>query len=189
MKGVVVELYGLKNRSELNGQRGYINKVVSRDPLKYEVNVNEKQVKVCNNYLLKVYCLGFPCEYWTTERMNKNDMLMKYLNSVKNNVFYVFVESNDTHSTAFIVNYKILEMAMEKMTTEPLLRIYGMQKSQEEVKLVFDQCCANVPDDLSNPWFTDLSTSRLLNILSRYELCKDSINLKNLNFEDYAVVS
>ena len=185
MKGVVVELYGLKNRTELNGRRGYINRVLSTDPLKYQVNVDEKQVKIDNHFVNKVYCLGFPQEYWKTKQMSKNDLLMHCLQSVNTDVFYIFVEQNGEYSTAFIVNYKILEMAMEKMTTEPLLRIYAMKKSQDEVKLVFDQCCANVPDDLSKPWFTDLSTSRFLTILSRYESCKDSTTLKNLNYEDY----
>jgi len=185
MKGVVVELYGLRNRSELNGTRGFINKILSSNPLCYQVHVGEKKIKIDNTFLHKVYCLGFPCEYWKTEHMNKQDLLINCFQTFKTDVFYIFVESNETHSTAFIVNYKILETALEKMTTEPLLRIYGMKKSQKEVKLVFDQCCVHVPDDLSKPWFTDLSSSRLLNILSRFEYCKDAVQLKNMNYEDH----
>ena len=189
MKGVVVELDFENTQhkyTDFNGKRGFIEKIVHKNPLKYLVHIdNGSKLKIDNTFLKKVYCLGFPCEYWMTEKSTTEDLLIKTLSSIKTDVFYVFAQSYELYTTVFIVNYKILEIACENMTTEPLLRIYGMKKKQEEVKLIFDQCCANLPDDLTKPWFTDLSSNFFLNIISRYQSCEDPLILRNSNFHDY----
>ena len=193
MRGVVVEIQGLKNKTEWNGKRGYIQEIINDKPVKYKINVDNTELGVSNDYLHKVYCLGLPCEYWITRECDEQTLLVQMLNEVDSTKFYVFVESDSRFTTAFLFNVCFFEMALDKMGTEPLLRVYGMKKSQTETKIVFDQRCVNVIDDLSKPWFVDLTSQRFLELVSRFdtddcgnfENCENAHALRNQNFRDF----
>tara|TARA_B110000008_G_C16797957_1_gene495433 strand:- start:146 stop:724 length:579 start_codon:yes stop_codon:yes gene_type:complete len=183
MKGVVVELNNLNSKKELNGKRGYIKTISATDAQKYYVNLDDVCVKIDNKFLNKVYCLGIPKEYWysttTTSEIWKQDVIY----SVNSSVFYVFFSTIESKTTYFLVNYKVLMNAFEKITTEPLLRIYGMTTSQKDTNIVFDQCCINM--DVSVPWFVDLSSNLFLELISRYEsFGNDQEALRRMNIND-----
>jgi len=189
MKGVVCEVAGLTRRKELNGKRGYIQKSVEKSPdLKYVVNIDDMDVIMSNKHMHKVYCLGLPCEYYKCEKNTDNKvMLHTVLSQVCSTEFYVFVRSNRDYTMALIVNIAFFEIALHKMTTEPLLRIYATSKSQNETKIIFDQVCVHPPcDHVSKPWYVDLSSNEFLDMLSRFQSCNDAKQLRALNLQDYS---
>ena len=186
MKGVVFEVNGLTRRTDLNGKRGFIESVYEQAPLKYKVNIDDKSLILANRYLTKVYCIGLPVEYWKCEKTDMMTMLSSVLNQVSSSDFYVFVKHVEPHTLALIVNTKFLNIALAKMSTEPLLRIYGTTRSQNDTKIIFDQCCVHVPQDLSRPWFVDLSSNDFLSKVSRFQACDDAKTLKALNIQDYS---
>lgn len=186
MKGIVFEVAGLNRRADLNGKRGFIEAAREHASLKYIVNIDEQYLIIPIANLTKVYCLGLPVEYWKCEKTDKMTMLSSVLNQVSSLHFYVFVKHSQPYTLALIVNTKFFEMALEKMSTEPLLRIYCTTKSQTQTNIIFDQCCAHVPSDLLQPWFVDLSSNDFLCKVSRFQYCKDANTLKCLNLYDYS---
>tara|TARA_B100001741_G_scaffold210714_1_gene174347 strand:- start:9029 stop:9595 length:567 start_codon:yes stop_codon:yes gene_type:complete len=185
MKGVVFEVNGLSRRTDLNGKRGYVQRVYEENLSKYIVTIDEESLILAKKYMMKVYCLGLPVEYWKCEKVDKMTMLSGILNQVSSLDFYVFVEHVKPYTLALIVNIKFFELAFHKMSTEPLLRLYCTMKSQNETSIIFDRCCVHVPSDLSRPWFLDLSSNDFLSKVSRFDACNDVQILKKLNLQDY----
>ena len=187
MKGVVVELIDLKQYAHLNHKRGFIVSVQSETPLKYEVNVENKTYCIKNENLKKVYCLGLPKEFRViNNQMNVKELFLGTIAHIKSSSFYVIPQQIDAYTSIFIINNAFFEMAYEKMATEPLLRIYSTTKSaKDSTSIIFDQCCAHVPTDLSYPWFVDLDANQLMSLISRFESIKDENTLKQLNMNDF----
>lgn len=188
MKGVVVEIANLKNATHLNGQRGFITKVVSTTPLKYSICINDQLYKVKNEKTTKVYCLGIPKEYKISDdRSDPLQFFLGTLSQTKSKLFYAFPKVDGHKMSIVLINIKFFDMALQKMTTEPLLRVYITNKShhEDDCKIVFDQCCTNPPQDMSYPWFVDLSSSQFLELVSRFESVDDEKELKNLNLHDF----
>jgi hypothetical protein len=186
MKGVVFEVNGLTRRTDLNGKRGFIESVYKQPQLKYKVNIDDQSLIIANMYLTKVFCLGLPVEYWKCEKTDMMTMLSSVLNQVSSLNFYVFVKCVKPYTLALIVNTKFFGIALEKMSTEPLLRLYATTKSQNDTKIIFNQSCIHVPQDLSRPWFVDLSSNEFLSKVSRFQACDDEKTLKALNLQDYS---
>ena len=190
MKGVVFEVCGLTNKMylHLNGKRGFIQNVKSREPLKYVVNIDgDTTIVIKNENILKVYCLGIPKEYRLSD--DKTDMFEFFLATIsqtKSVSFYVFLKKDENKKSVFLVNTKFFNMALEKMTTEPLLRIYSTNKSHDDknAAIIFDQCCKDPPTDMSYPWFIDLPSTQLLQLVSRFDSIQDENELKQLNIHD-----
>lgn len=190
MKGVVFEVYGLTNKKylHLNGRRGIIQNIKSKDPLKYVVTIDDDTtIVIKNENILKVYCLGIPKEYRLGDQETELfQFFLATLSQTKSVSFYVFVKKENDKKSVFLVNTKFFNMALEKMTTEPLLRIYSTSTSHtdDNAAIIFDQCCKNPSTDMSYPWFIDLSSTQLLQLISRFESIEDENELKKLNIHD-----
>lgn len=183
MKGVVVQIVDFACRYDLQNKRGYIEELYTKSPLTYKVNIDQETLVIPNENLFKVYCLGIPMEYWKCEKCSKKEMIHAMLSQINSTVFYVFVKEEGKWSTAFLINAKWFDIACEKMSTEPLLRIYTTTQSQSQ-GLLFDQCCAQV-SDVSKPWFIDLHPNRLFELISRFQSVDDEKQLKVMNAHDH----
>lgn len=185
MKGTVVQLENLVSRPELNGRRGYIVKPIKGG--RCMVNVGEDTLSIKTENLYKVHCLGVPREYRIThETETPKQVFLGVLSQTSSDKFYVaHAQDGQNRHAFFLINVKFFEMAIEKMTTEPLFRVYAMSRSQEGSKILFDQCCAHVPDDLSYPWFVDFTTNQFMELVSRFQSeAYDAKALKKMNLVD-----
>ena len=189
MKGVVVEITNLKSTKHLNGRRGFISKISQKNPLIFTVDIDDEQHEIENKNLLKVYCLGIPCEYKLSDDNDCFKFFLATLTLTNSSNFYVFAKHYGTKSSLFLVNIKFFDTVLQRMTTEPLLRIYGMKKSQndKDCKILFNQYCIDPPNDMSYPWYVDLTTSKFLELVARFENIKDEKQLKNMNIQDFVV--
>lgn len=186
MQGCVVEAFDLRNATHLNGKRGIIQRLVNKEPLKYVVSFDDNSCIIKNENLLKVYCLGVPKEYRVCDSTTLPlDLLLATLSQTKSDSFYVFLRTWGTGSSVFIINSNFFEMAMDKMTTEPLLRIYSTCKSHNDSSVCFDQYCMHPPENMAYPWYFDLSSHQLLQLVSRYESEVDENEMKKMNIYDF----
>lgn len=189
MKGVVVEIHDLKNATHLNGKRGFICEMLQKNPLKFSVQLDDQLLKIKNEKLLKVHCLGIPREYKFSDDSDDNDefkFLLATLSQTNSCKFYVLSKQCGNKTTVFLVNTKFFKMAFDKMQTEPLLRIYITNKSHNDpkCKLMFEKACIDPIDDMSFPWYVDLNSSHLLELIARFDMITDETKLKNMNIHD-----
>ena len=188
MVGVVVQICGLVNKIELNEKRGFVQKRVSCDPVKYSICIADKTMIIANQNLIKVYCLGIPKEYYSFVENNKMNVLLSVLDQIDSSKFYVFVKSQGQTTTVFIVNISFFEMAFNKMTTEPLLRIYAADTSQNTSNILFSQQCLYPCKNMQNAWFIDLSSDFLLTLVSRFQDELDNSTLRKMNLQDACIL-
>ena len=185
MVGVVVQINGLVKRTELNERRGFIQKKVSSSPLKYSVAMDDKIITISNENLIKVYCLGIPKEYYKlVPEEDKVKAVISVLQQIDSSKFYVFVKKQEESTTIFLVNTIFFEMAVNKMQTEPLLRIYAANTSQNTSNILFSQQCIHPCKDMQNAWFVDLTSNFLLTLVSRFQEDLDKSTLRNMNIHD-----
>lgn len=185
--GTVVELTNLERRTDWNGRRGIVVHVFSEKPrLKYIVLLEDTKIIVKPSNLKKVYCIGVPKEYWSTsDILDHEKVLLSTLSQVNSSHFYVFVKSNSKGSSVFLFNNKFFEMSFERMDTEPLLRIYGMEKSQQETNIVFGCSCVKDSSETVYPGYIDIGSEYLMNLMSRFSENTSQEELKKLNFADF----
>jgi hypothetical protein len=87
-----------------------------------------------------------------------------------------------------LINTLFFEKMFEKITTEPLVRVYCSCHSHKntEVNILFDVCCFNPVKDMSAPWYVDLSSDKFLELMSRFQDQEfDPKQLKQLNLNDF----
>ena len=149
---MVVELHSLKNATHHNNKRGFVSKATNdRIIVVMDGDVNIK-VKPCNLY--PVHCLGIPQEYWLRDTDASEEEMLDQIRhmSNKSSAFEHIVCKNEKGVSAFLINKQFLKIALKKiqdMNMEPLLRVYGMNKSSKDTNIVFDFCCANITEDMS----------------------------------------
>jgi len=182
MKGTVVEI---RNFDEVyNTRRGYIANECDSSNLK--VNIDNECVQIPKDNLYKVYCIGLPKEYIAFTTRKEYDLVLKdALQQIKSKFFYLLVMQNSLGTSIITINIKFFELMFNQMTTEPLVRVYCTSKSQSNTKIQFGQCCVHVPEDMTKPWFKDLSSEKFMNLLSRFQNIHNEECLKKLNLLDY----
>ena len=187
MTGVVVEIFGLHNKTQYNNKRGIIQKKLCDTPLKYLISIDETSIEIDNQNLKKVFCLGIPNEYYYfISGVKKYEVLISVLNQIQSSKFYVFVKDNDNLVTAFVVNVHFFELALNKMQTEPLLRIYAADTSHNTSNILFSQHCLQPCKKMQQyPWYIDLTSDFLLTLISRFNDNRlDAQQLRNMNVHD-----
>ena len=109
------------------------------------------------------------------------------LHSIQSDKFYLLTRQDGGESVFFTINIRFFTIAFNKMSTEPLLRIYitNMSQNDPSSKIIFDQVCANVTDDMNSLWFVDLSSEQFMTLYARFENSDLSESqLKDLNKQD-----
>lgn len=174
-KGHVVELKQMEKNDHLNGQRGFVQESKGN---RYIVNVDDKIVSVKSSKMTPVFCLGLPVPYWmvSSDRTTLHEAVDDFL-AEKKNAFKVFVVEKELETgcvfTAFVVNMKFFKMAFDRCHASvsgiqdylPLLRIYAVDKTDQETNICFDRCCFNIPNDLSKfHWYMDVTHEELASL-------------------------
>ena len=187
MKGVVIEVRGLKNAKHLNTKRGIIDTIISKDPLKFQINIDEMSYIIKNENVLKVYCLGIPREYRLIDTCQDGfKFFLAAISQVKSVSFYVLLKTHGFKTSVFIINSHFFSSVLDKASTEPLLRIYSRHKSQNESNIVFDQCCVDISEDMSYPWYFDMSSHELMQLIARFDMeDKEESVFKQMNIHDF----
>ena len=182
--GHCVELVGLQSSFHHNNKRGLIF-AKDKDRWKVELTTGEIVMAKIKN-LAKVYCLGIPNECRHSSEFLDPSLLRMVLQNIDSRKFYIFVQK--TTGVVFIqVNVQFFKMAVDKMTTtDHLLRIYTTSISQNDLnaKIIFEERCIHVTEDLSKPWFVDLSHHKLHELIDRFNSEKDEKELKAMNIHD-----
>ena len=111
-------------------------------------------------------------------------VLISALQLVDSSKFYIFVKTQDESTTVFIVNTHFFEMAVEKIQTEPLLRIYAANTSQKSSNILFSQQCLYPCENMQKVWFIDITSDFLLTLVSRFRENLDKNTLRNMNVHD-----
>ena len=163
-KGMVVEVHSLRNATNHNNKRGFVLKAtVDRIVVTMD---GDTKLKVKHYNLYPVHCLGIPQEYWLRDTEASEEEMLENLRHMSNNscAFEHIVCKNEKGVSGFLINKRFFKIALEKIQNvnmEPLLRVYGMNKSSEDINIVFDHCCAHIAEDMSLPWFVDFYSDKL----------------------------
>lgn len=163
-KGMVVELHGLKSATDHNNKRGFVSRVTEdRIIVVMDGDIN---VKVKRSNLYPVHCLGIPQEYWLRDTEASEEEMLDQLGHMSKNscAFERVVCKNEKGVSGFLINKQFFKIALKKIqdvNMEPLLRVYGMNKSSKDTNVVFDFCCVNVVEDMSVPWFVDFYSDKV----------------------------
>lgn len=163
-KGMVVELHSLKNGTNHNNKRGFVFKATNDRVI--VVMDGDIHVKVKHSNLYPVHCLGIPQEYWLRDTEASEEEMLDQLRHMSKNssAFEHIVCKNEKGVSGFLINKQFFKIALKKIqdvNMEPLLRVYGMNKSSKNTNIVFDYCCANVVEDMSLPWFVDFYSDKV----------------------------
>lgn len=177
MRGEVVELLGLVQDPSMNGKRGFITGQTGN---RAHVNIEDKTVKVKPKNTYPVFCLGLPRPYWKTLETEDNstfqDCIADFLGDKANSFVVRFESFTDSHGkmtqSAFMINSAFFGMALEKMRAQipnvcPLLRVYAVDKTQEECNIVFGRQCLHIPSEVDKfAWFTDFSVTEFMRLVN-----------------------
>lgn len=167
-RGMVVEVAGLDGSPQYNGQRGILGEFKQgRHILHLDSNVS---IKIKPAKLSPVFCLGIPVEYWVREAKStsEHDMIRRLTDMCDvADDFHKFCTRNEHGAAGVLINIRFFEMAMKRIDSmkgknlRHNLRVYCVDKSQNETNLIFDACCAHVPKDMAIPWCVDFSPEQV----------------------------
>ena len=172
MQGEVVELVNLHRDVHLNGKRGFVTEMIGNSA---KVELDDRQVKIKQKNVYPVYCLGIPRPYWKTHRDIEYEefksCVTDYLGPKALHFAVAFETKLDKHGktvhTAFMINTLFFKMAFDKIKGEfpsctPLLRVYAVDRTQEETNIILGRQCLHVPKDVSEfAWYTDFTAEQL----------------------------
>ena len=157
---MVVELHSLRNATNHNNKRGFVLQTTSDNNRVIVTVEGHIELKVKQSNLYPVHCLGIPQEYWLCDTEASEEEMLDNLRSMskKSYMFEHIVCKNEKGVSGFLINkqyFKIALQKIQKLNMEPLLRVYGMDKSSKCTNIVFDYCCADIVKDMCLPWFVD----------------------------------